>query len=78
MPPRQKETVAVSAASYIPTTGSFVHVLTSSGSKFKSAEILETHETGLVLRTDPNGPTQSEVSFIPWAAIVGVGLIGKR
>lgn len=78
MPPRQKETITVSSSSYIPSVGSFVHVLTSSGSKFKSSEILETHETGIVIRTDLNGPTSAEISFIPWSAIVGVGLIGKR
>lgn len=80
MPPAKKAAteVVVSANSFIPGAKDFVHVITRSGAKYKSAEILETHPTGLVIRTDPNGPTLAEISFIPWSAIDGVGLIGKR
>lgn len=58
--------------------GNFVHVVTSSGAKYKSAEVLSTFGHGLTLRTSLLGPTQSEVTFVPWSAIDGVGLIGAR
>lgn len=57
--------------------GDFVHVITSGGSKYKQAEVLSVGN-GLTLRTSLLGPTQAEVSFIPWTAIDGVGLCGKR
>lgn len=63
---------------YLIRPGDFVHVLTRGGSKYKSSEVLSVYGDGLTLRTDIYGPTQSEVSFIPWSAIDGVGLIGKR
>jgi hypothetical protein len=57
--------------------GDFVHVVTTAGSKYKSSEVLSV-SNGLTLRTSLLGPTQAEVTFIPWSAIDGVGLIGKR
>lgn len=83
MPPRSKQpTEAVvnpdKPETLLPQVGSFVHVVTLSGATFKSSEILETYGSGIVIRTDLNGPTRAEVSFIPWTSIVGVGLIGKR
>lgn len=82
MPPRQKievkpDVVHVKSA-YEPEVGDFVHVVTRSGAKYKSAEILYVGSNGITIRTDLNGPTLAEVSFIPIGAIDGVGLIGKR
>jgi len=57
--------------------GAFVHVVTRGGAKYKSAEVLSTAD-GLTLRTSLLGPTQAEVTFVPWSAIDGVGLIGSR
>lgn len=94
MPPRQKKEVEAvlmvddskpllnpepsPADLYLIRSGDFVHVITRGGSKYKSSEVLSVYGDGLTLRTDIYGPTQSEVSFIPWSAIDGVGLIGKR
>lgn len=58
--------------------GKFVHVSTVGGSKYKSSEVLLVGARGLTLRTSILGPTQAEVSLIPWSAIDGVGLIGAR
>lgn len=58
--------------------GKLVHVITVGGSKYKSAEVLSVGSNGLTLRTSLLGPTQAEVSLIPWSAIDGVGLIGTR
>jgi hypothetical protein len=85
MPPRQKSIQATEAiASPMPVDpygiaeGDFVHVITLSGAKHKSSEVLRISSNGITIRTSILGPTQSEVSFIPWSAIDGVGLIGKR
>lgn len=89
MPPRtRKETEAILMVDpekplldpdpYLIRPGDFVHVVTKGGSKYKSSEVLASYGEGLTLRTSLLGPTQSEVSFIPWTAIDGVGLIGKR
>lgn len=86
MPPRQKEAVKIEPVEggvkvqsiYEPAVGDFVHVLTRGGAKFKSSELLYIGSRGITVRTDIYGPTQAEVSFIPWTAIDGVGLCGKR
>ncbi len=86
MPPRQKTEVKPEPAATEPTEkdpfgiylGDFVHVNTVGGAKHKSAEVLSFNVTGMTIRTNSNGPTMAEVSFIPWSAIDGVGLIGKR
>lgn len=92
MPPRTKQATtdieAVPAIYKVPeptpenpygiVPGVFVHVLTLTGAKFKAAEVLFSDGRGLTIRTDPNGPTSAEISLIPWNAIAGVGLIGKR
>lgn len=88
MPPRaRKETEAVLFVDeskplldnpYDIAPGKFVHVSTVGGSKYKSSEVLLVDARGLTLRTSVLGPTQAEVSLIPWSAIDGVGLIGAR
>lgn len=86
MPPRQKSTAQLSEVTALPAPvdpygiqeGDFVHVVTISGAKHKSSELLRISQNGITIRTSLLGPTQSEVSFIPWTSIDGVGLIGKR
>lgn len=58
--------------------GDFVHLVTIGGAKYKAAEILAVGSSGLTIRSSLLGPTQSEVTFVPWTSIDGVGLIGKR
>lgn len=88
MPPRQKTEVKPELAEAMAAPiekdpygiylGDFVHVNTVGGAKHKSAEVLSFNVTGMTIRTNANGPTMAEVSFIPWSAIDGVGIIGKR
>jgi len=84
MPPRQKtaEVVAISGAipqhPYLAHVGDFVHVVINGQTRHKGAEILFIDEHGISIRTDMLSLTKAEVSFIPWTAIEGLGLIGKR
>lgn len=63
---------------YLVTPGKFVHVVINGQTRHKGAEVLDRDGMGLTLRTDENGLTRSEISFIPWSAIEGVGIVGAR
>lgn len=58
--------------------GSFVHLVINGQTRHKGAEVLSTHGDGLTIRTDSNGLTRAEISFVPWSAIEGVGIVGAR
>ena len=58
--------------------GKFVHIVIAGQARHKSAEVLRVNPDGLTLRTHPHGLSQAEVTFVPWVAIEGVGIIGAR
>lgn len=85
MPPRQKtaqlaEVVAVPVPPhpFLPVVGDFVHVVINGQTRHKGAELLHMDENGIAVRTDVLSLTKAEISYIPWSAIEGLGLIGKR
>lgn len=84
MPPRQKQEAAVALAApveshpFLPQVGDFVHVVINGQTRHKGAEILYLGPEGISVRTDVLSLTKAEVSYIPWSAIEGLGLIGKR
>lgn len=83
MPPRQKTAEAVVTSlpvieTHKPQPGDFVHVVISGQTRHKGAELLHIDQDGIVVRTDLMGLTKAEISYVPWSAIEGLGLIGKR
>lgn len=84
MPPRQKTAPEVSVAKeYVPDpygleSGMFVNVVVNGQARHKNAEVLRLDVSGLTIRTNPNGLSLAEVTLVPWSAIEGIGLIGKR
>lgn len=83
MPPRQKTAEAVVTSlpvieTHKPQPGDFVHVVINGQTRHKGAELLHMDQDGIVVRTDLMGLTKAEISYVPWSAIEGLGLIGKR
>jgi hypothetical protein len=84
MPPRQKtalqaihEPVEMGPKYNFPE-GSFVNVVINGQARHKNAEVLGFREYGMFVRSNANGVSLAEVTFVPWSAIEGVGLIGQR
>lgn len=84
MPPTKKQPTEESTPAlpvgndYEMKKGDFVHLVTIGGAKYKSSEVLGIGSSGITIRSSLLGPTQSEVTFVPWTSIDGIGLIGKR
>lgn len=75
MPPAQKKTNPVEFGIEV---GDFVNVVINGSARHKAAEVLNFSDRGLTVRSNPAGLSLAEVTFVPWGAIEGVGLVGKR
>jgi len=58
--------------------GRFVHIVINGQTRHKGAEVIQRDGMGLTIRTDSNGLTRAEISFVPWSAIEGIGIVGAR
>jgi hypothetical protein len=81
MPPAPKKTIDTANTKPDPyelSVGKVVNISISGKTLHRSAEILATSGSGLIIRTNPAVPPGTEITFVPWTAIEGVGICGAR
>lgn len=63
---------------HLAAPGKFVNIVVNGQTRYKNSEVIDRSNEGLTLRTDLRSISLAEVTFVPWSAIEGVGIVGAR
>jgi hypothetical protein len=72
------DTTVIHVDPYALSVGKVVNISISGKTLHRSAEILAVSGSGLIIRSNPSVPPGTEITFVPWTAIEGVGFCGAR